>query len=688
VVGQRQKISEQQREKYISHTAETIGMFDSSRGSVERLRRKRTDESAQEQYLLMFQHDAAKTQKIKEDFAERNAVKDARDKVAEKFGDEKRELANRIRLETAKREQEKMLAFSDSMRRSAEAIHQASLGIKESQAELSRKINRFQLDFELANLDTYGKTAWETSKAITKSDYDAQHAKNLSQINQEAVVRETMETVQLDTEKTQETENLKKQQMEERHALEKRQVKERMELEKQLIDAQLEYRKAEIRYEYEYRRQLDEAYNKARRDSQDVWVKDVSDEEVAEIFGEGKTLKNLTADQREQLAELKRAEAESAQEMSADNYKGLMAKYGLEGEGKEQAMEGLQNIIKESDKAQEALKKPLDMEVLDRKTKKRVYADIRDKVAASGLEGEEAAEMTKREREKAERNWDAELAKQAEIELGVKGLAYSKDEGFTVSEESLKRSGEAKTTLEALNKQSDLISRLEDASNIAKQVEENLQNQISEIEQSAAKTTGFDEVKERLVGGKEQIEQQKTEQQIETEQQRSMQEDVTRSTETRYKMREAEEKSARTIDKEDAMAQAELENARTQALSNMFIENRARNDRFMAEQAGIYSQGQIAQQNLRTDTLVSAMQQGGGGYTNTMIKYGIQSQYETIKNEMAARHKAETEQLESRGNVTEYERQELKNRQEQEAASLDNQKKLKDMMADRMLRIV
>jgi hypothetical protein len=55
---------------------------------------------------------------------------------------------------------------------------------------------------------------------------------------------------------------------------------------------------------------------------------------------------------------------------------------------------------------------------------------------------------------------------------------------------------------------------------------------------------------------------------------------------------------------------------------------------------------------------------------------------------MAARHRAETEWLESRGNVTEYERQELKNRQEQEAASLDNQKKLKDMMADRMLRIV
>ena len=43
------------------------------------------------------------------------------------------------------------------------------------------------------------------------------------------------------------------------------------------------------------------------------------------------------------------------------------------------------------------------------------------------------------------------------------------------------------------------------------------------------------------------------------------------------------------------------------------------------------------------------------------------------------------EQLESRGNVTEFERQQLKNQQAMESADLDNNKKLKDMMADRIM---
>ena len=68
-----------------------------------------------------------------------------------------------------------------------------------------------------------------------------------------------------------------------------------------------------------------------------------------------------------------------------------------------------------------------------------------------------------------------------------------------------------------------------------------------------------------------------------------------------------------------------------------------------------------------------------------MIKYGIQSEYEAAKNDMEARHKAEQEQLESRGNVTEFERQQLKNQQAMESADLDNNKKLKDMMADRIM---
>lgn len=661
----RKKIAEQQREKYVSHASETIGMYDSSAGSLERLRLKRSAEAAQEQILLQVQDDAVLTQRYKERFAEENAVRDAQDKAASKFGDEQRELINRIRLEAAKRELASSREYADQMRRASETMLKASLGIRESQADLARKISRFQLDVELAQSDTYGKTIWETQKAILNADADAQNAANRSAIEQKYMAIKAKDDNALDLEKTDELAKMRTRHLDEQHQTQERHLKERAELEKQLIRDQLEYRKAEIRYEYEYRAKLDEIYNKERLSKQKVLLGYATEKDVEDAFGEGTKMEDLTDDQKEKLAGIVKAKVEDYQPF-VDEWTSKM------GVGADKLGEKLQE---ESKKASSALSVKEDL------------GGLTNDIINQALD-------ENRKRPAHIRNKDHDFTRNRIHELVRERLgeyySYNEDTGLIEFDES--RVPEMNKLLAANETYQDMLSRGVDYSAVSKAIKEseeasakNIAKEIETATEEVYKSSGLaDMVSKREAGAERKASLSYTQSSQEAIEEAGREEEIAKA-EARFSEKAAMRESARNIERENALAQEDIAHQRAKAYGNIELDYGARRDKFLAEQSNIYNQGQITQQTLAVDTLVSAMQQGGGGYTNTMMKYGIQSEYESIKNDMAARHRAETEWLESRGNVTEYERQELKNRQESESVNLDNQKKLRDMMADRIM---
>lgn len=648
----RKEISEKHRESLISNTADVVGQYEDTGIAIQNRLLSRNRHLTQDYILAGVEGDAETTQRWKKQFAEENAVQDVKDRIAEKSATERRELATKEILEAGRLQI-----------RAADRQLQASLAFKESQADLAHKINMLQLDVELANADTYGKTVWETQKTISHANIGWRHNETLRNINEAFIQREKEETETLDKEKTK---GMKE--------FDDGQVAKREKLEKDLADAQLKYRMAEIDYEYAYRMKMEEEYERNRVAKRNAWLQGVTKEEVKALIGVDKEVSELTIDEQEKLAQTRKSNAEMAGDLAS-----IQKATKTEGLSEDKIIDTLQKRLSKNedlkDITYESEREKAAEELLNEGSFNDALENLKEIYESSGqyISDEDALEEIK------QRIYTGELGKEKVRERIKKNLS-DRGDYVAVDDESdeLKINSDQyekdKEYLKMLRWQTEHADDITQARNYEATANANLYQTRQDAEAFARQQSHLNQAIAERENVYMNVEKEKAGLTAKREEK-----------EAEYDRRGKEEEGQRKLDKEKALHDEEYRNAETLGYNDILLSHAAKYDKFAAQQADIYNRGQIAQRNLATDNLVTAMQQNGGGYTNQMIKYGIQSEYESAKNEMEARHAAEKEQLESRGNVTEYERQELQNRQAMEASDLDNNKKLRDMMADRVM---